>query len=358
MSILNRFVQSFLLLMATFVAYLLAVGLVPGMAEPKQELKPRKAKQRLDPGQPASRESVRFDVDGIPVHAWFYLPGVPGTAVACIVMAHGLGGTKEMELDLYARRFQAAGFAVLVFDYRYWGESGGAPRHLIWIPHQLADWRAAVGYARSRPEVDANRIALWGTSLSGGHVVAIAAQDPGIAAVAAQCPGLDGHVALEESFRRTGVQGSHLRLIVHAQRDLVRSWLGLPAHKVPVVGPPGSVALLTSTQAMQAFEELAPADYVNEACARIAIRGDKYRPIKQAHRIQCPVLLQICEFDAVTPPVLVAEASRRLGKHAQVVRYPIDHFDIYKGEHLQQAVDEQIRFYQRCLIHRAVMPEP
>jgi uncharacterized protein len=348
MSILKRFVQGLLLLIATFAAYLLAVALVPGIVEPKQELKPRKAKQRLAPGPLGSRESIRFYVEGIPLHAWFYLPSTRVTPVACIVMAHGLGGTKEMGLDLYARRFQAAGFAVLVFDYRYWGESGGAPRHLIWIPDQLADWRAAVEYVRSRPEVAPHRIALWGTSLSGGHVIAIAAQDPGIAAVAAQCPGLDGHVALEEIFRRTGFRSSHLRLIVHAQRDLVRSWLGLPAHRVPVVGPPGSVALLASTEAMQAFGELAPDGYVNHACARIAIRGDKYRPVKQAHRIQCPVLLQICEFDAVTPPALVAEAYRRLGEHGEIVRYPIDHFDIYRGEDLERAVEDQIRFYRSC----------
>ena len=82
---------------------------------------------------------------------------------------------------------------------------------------------------------------------------------------------------------------------MHAQRDLVRSWLGLSPHKLPIVGQPGTVALMTTPDAYAAFAELAPAGFVNEACARIAVRGDKYRPITYASRVRCPVLLQICD---------------------------------------------------------------
>ena len=82
-----------------------------------------------------------------------------------------------MGLERYAARFQAAGYAALVFDYRTWGDSEGEPRGLIWIPDQLADYAAAIQYARSRPEIDPARIALWGSSLSGGHVIVATAQD-------------------------------------------------------------------------------------------------------------------------------------------------------------------------------------
>jgi uncharacterized protein len=264
-------------------------------------------------------------------------------------MGHGLGGTKEMGLDRYARRFREAGFAVLVFDYRYFGDSGGEPSHLIWIPDQLDDWAAAIEYARSRPEVDPAQIGLWGTSLSGGHVITTAAKDARIGAVSAQCPALDGMAAAQEAMHHSGISAGYLRLIVHAQRDLVRSWLGLSPHRVPVVGPAGSVALMALPAAVETFAALAPADYENEACARIAIRADKYQPVKGAQAIQCPVLLQICEDDSVTPPAVVAEMERRLGNRVEVIRYPIGHFDIYRGEHFEQAVGDQLRFFVAAL---------
>ncbi len=251
-----------------------------------------------------------------------------------------------MGLERYAARFQAAGYAALVFDYRTWGDSEGEPRGLIWIPDQLADYAAAIQYARSRPEIDPARIALWGSSLSGGHVIVAAAQDAKIACVIAQCPGLDGREAMEMTFRRSGLD---LRLIPHAQRDLVRSWLRLSAHKVPVVGRPGTVALMTTPDALDAFEQFAPAGYVNEACARIAIRGDKYRPVKHAAAVGCPALLQICEQDQLVPIASIEETAKILGTLAEVKRYPIGHFDIYFGEQFETSVADQIAFLSRHL---------
>ena len=344
---MKRLLQGLFVFFGAIVVYLLSVGLLPGISAPVQAL-PRRRSQPQD-GDDDHHENVEFSVDGTTVRAWFYAPSNTPTTVPCMVMAHGLAGVKAMGLDRYARRFQDVGFAVLVFDYRFWGESDGEPRHLAWIPHQLADWSAAVKYARSRPEVDAQRIALWGTSLSGGHVLTIAAADATIAAVIAQCPALDGTEATEEMVQRQGLGAINWGLILHAQRDLVRSWLGLSPHKVPIVGPVGSVALMPLQEAVDAFAELAPSDFVNEACARIAVRMDKYRPVLQADKVRCPVLLQICEHDPVTPPSIVEDANRRLGPRAEIVRYPIGHFDIYQGMNFEQAVAAQVKFLSRLI---------
>ena len=144
-------------------------------------------------------------------------------------------------------------------------------------------------------------------------------------------------------------RGLDLRIIPHAQRDLVRSWLGLSPHKIPVVGKPGDVALMTTPEAMDAIQQMAPSDYVNEACARIAIRGDKYRPVKHASDVRCPTLLQICEKDDLTPICAVEETARILGDLAEVKRYPIGHFDIYTGEHFEASVADQTAFFQKHL---------
>jgi len=105
----------------------------------------------------------------------------------------------------------------------------------------------------------------------------------------------------------------------HAQRDLVRSWLGLPPHKIPIVGKPGTVALMADTNAWNTFEESAPDDFVNEACARITIRIDKYKPINHVDKIDCPVLLQACDYDFALPLHVVEKAVSRLGQRAQVI---------------------------------------
>ena len=193
-----------------------------------------------------SREVVRFEVSGTMIHAWLYLPkGLPNPP--CIVMAHGLGGTKAAGLDPYARRFQLAGFAVLAFDYRHIGESGGEPRQLIWIPKQLEDYAAAVQFARGLKHINPDRIALWGTSLSGGHAIMTASKDHRVACVSVQCPMLDGDAGARAVVKKYGIKGL-LKVVPHAQRDLVRSWLGLSAHTIPLFGKIGTISVISDNE--------------------------------------------------------------------------------------------------------------
>lgn len=333
-------------IIAAFVIELLVVALYPNVSVPKQQL-PRKPTY-TKPNRSGIRQSVSFKVGGSRLNAWLYLPDDLSSPVPCIVMAHGLGATKDMGLDLYAVRFRDAGMAVLVFDYRHLGESEGEPRQLIWIPYQLQDYAAAVEYARSLKEIDGTRVALWGTSLSGGHVLVTAARDSNIACVSAQCPMLDGTAAAREQVRGLGIKYA-LRMVGHAQRDLVRSWLGLSPHRIPIVGKPGTVALMSDEGAWNTFAELAPDDFVNEACARIAIGIGRYRPVNYLHRIRCHVLLQVCDYDFAQPPQVVEIAARKLGERARIIRYPIGHFDIYHGDHFEAAVNHQIQFFKQHL---------
>jgi len=328
--------------------YLAAVAVLPGFEVPQQPLKKitRVAKVPHE-RPPVPRKNVSIAVSGASLSAWLYLPLDTSTPVPCIVMASGLGGTKDMGLD-YSLRFQDADFAVLVFDYRYFGQSEGEPRQLIWIPHQLEDWAAAIEYARNLTAVDPARIALWGTSLSGGHVIVTAARDRQIACVVAQCPGVDGRASAEMAFERYPI-GYNLRMLMHGQRNIVRSWLGLSPHKVPIVGKPGSIALMTASNAYDAFVQLAPESFVNEACARIIVRGDKYRPIKYAQDVRCPVLLQICEKDELLSVESIEETGQILGQYAEIRRYPIGHFDVYFGKNRENSINDQIEFYMKHL---------
>jgi len=332
-----------------FIIELLIVGLYPNVSAPKQhpEIKPKVSKDKTITGMGARKE-VKFDVKGVAVSAWLFLPEASSSPVPCVVMAHGLGGTKNMGLDAYAGRFSQVGLAVLAFDYRYNGESAGEPRQLIWIPSQLEDYAGAIDYVRSLKEIDPARIALWGTSLSGGHVIVSAARDNNIACIAAQCPLLDGSETAEEHVKHMGIKYV-IRMAGHGQRDIVRSWLKLSPHRVPIVGKAGTIALMANNDAWNTFSAMAPDNYINEACARIAIRMDKYQPINQLGQVNCPVLLQVGDKDMAVPAKVVNKAQKLLKQNCEVIHYPIDHFDIYLEDNFERAVNDQVAFFSKHL---------
>src|SRR5438093_2188085 len=186
-----------------------------------------------------TRLDVAFTSSGDECRAWLFLPDTERPPL--VILGHGLGATREFGLEPYARRFADAGIAALVFTYRHFGDSGGQPRQLLDIERQLADWAAALAYARSLDGIDSERIALWGTSFGGGHVIEAAARDGAVAAVVSQCPFTDGLAATRAASPR-----SLARAMVPALRDELARIRRRPPVLVPLVGPPGSTALLTS----------------------------------------------------------------------------------------------------------------
>ncbi|MFO7559810.1 MAG: alpha/beta hydrolase [Desulfobacterales bacterium] len=294
------------------------------------------------------KKEIPFTCAGETLKAWFFLPEEERAPAPCIVMAHGFGGTKTAGLEPYAEHFQQAGFAVLVFDYRHFGDSQGEPRQLLSIRRQLEDWRAAVSFVRMIPEIDSKRIALWGTSFSGGHVVVVAAQDKDIACISAQCPMMDGLAATSSALRTGGVFNS-LRMIGHGLRDQVGAWIGLKPHMMSIVGPPGSIAAMTTPDAYEGYKALVPEDFPNEVCARIGLQVGSYRPIKHARKVRCPALIQICEKDSVAPIEVAEKTASAIGPLAEVKRYPIGHFDIYQNDDFKQSVVDQTDFFKRHL---------
>lgn len=292
------------------------------------------------------RTSVKFSSGGIECDAWLYLPrsAERGPRVPIIVMAHGLGGIKAMGLDVYAERFQAAGYGCLVFDYRYFGESAGEPRALLDISRQRADWHAAIAYARSLPGIDPERVVAWGTSFAGGHVIATAAKDVRLAAAIAQCPFTDGPASIAVMPPWTG-----LRLTLRGLRDFVSSLVGVRPVLVPLIGKKGQTALMTSVDSVAGFNAIASAANVtppSEVSARIVLQLPFDRPGALAGRIACPILFCVCDGDTVAPsPQTLKHASR--APKSEVKLYSYGHFEIYLGAPFEHAIKDQIAFLQK-----------
>ncbi len=288
----------------------------------------------------AEREDVRFPSGEADCAAWLYRPadGSPGPS-PLVILGHGLGAVREMRLDAYAERFAAAGLAALAFTYRHFGDSGGEPRQLLHIGRQLEDWRAALRYGRALEGIDTRRIALWGSSFGGGHVLEIGAGEPGIAAVVSQCPFTDGVASLRAADPKVAA-----RLTLRALRDDLSRLARRPPVRIPTAGPPGSLALMTAPDALPGVEALAAGHAVDHTVsARIGTRIGLYRPGRALRRPHPPTLLCVCEHDSVAPARATVRHADR-GRDVEVRRYPIGHFDIYWGDAFERAVADQLEF--------------
>jgi dienelactone hydrolase len=294
----------------------------------------------------SERTRLSFASGSVELVGYFYRPAHATGKVPCVVMGHGFGGTQD-RLVASAERFAGAGFAVLTFDYRNFGESGGQPRQLVGIGGQLEDWRAAVRLARDHEGVDTERIALWGSSLGGGHVVSVAAEDPRVAAVVAQVP-FNGFPRRVEGRSTLDT----MKLLWAMGTDAARGVLGRPPRHIPVVGKPGEVAVTATPQAQEHIAALSGEArdtlWRNEVAPRALFAMMRYRPGEVAHRLGMPVLVCVAERDLETP----AELSRQIAERAprgELRRYPVSHFDFYReGQCLRTDRIEWVRIGSKC----------
>ncbi|MDP3890060.1 alpha/beta hydrolase [Nocardioides sp.] len=293
------------------------------------------------------RSDLTFPSGDAECAAWLYRPDGNGQdPTPLVILGHGLGATREMGLDAYARRFVEAGFTALVFDYRGFGDSGGEPRQWLDVKRQLADWQAAIDVAHTLDGIDPARIALFGSSFGGGHVLRAAAADPRVAAVISQCPFTSGLASTLAAGPR-----SVLKLVPAALHDLVAARLGRPPRRVALVGAPGSAALMTAPDAEPGYRALVPegVEHDLEVDGRIALHITRQAPGRAAAKVRCPLLFAVCQSDTVAPagPTLKYAAHAPRG---EVRQYPIGHFDIYRGEAFEVAVRHQVEFLTRHLL--------
>lgn len=284
---------------------------------------------------------------------WF--PAVSGDLAGpdgrpCVVMAHGFGCTRDGGLEPFAERFAAAGCHVVTFDYRGFGTSDGQPRQRVSYRRQRQDYAAVVASVRHLDDVDPDRVVVWGTSYSGGHVVAVAARDHRIAAVISQGAALDG-LAILRKPEKTDPNTPRSKgpcMIAAALRDLSTVITRRDPVRVDSVGAPGDFALLTAEDFTDYLDLMGPT-WRNAVCARSLLGLPFNRAVLRAGDVECPTLFVIAEQDTIAPPASVREAARRVGALAEIVTYDCPHFDIYGGQVFEQSVTAQVGFLTRIL---------
>lgn len=288
----------------------------------------------------ALRSDHVFISRGSRCSAWLYLPR-HAKRPPVVIMAHGFGAERTFGLEPFAERFADVGLATFLFDYRCFGDSEGEPRNWISPRRHLQDWEAALAYVRDLESIDASRMALWGTSFSGGHVIVIAARHKEISAVVAQVPFADGLALL------TSTPLKHiLRLSMAALGDLSGSIIGCSPLTVPIVGPPDSCAIMNMPGSWEGYCSLLPEDtsWTNACPARAVFTTSFYRPTLHAQRVECPTLFVVADHDEVIPLRSVRREVAR-APNAKVLVLSGSHFDVYKGSRFEEAIAAEQDFF-------------
>lgn len=291
---------------------------------------------------------IEFDSAGLRCRGRLARPDDAGDSrLPCVILAHGFGATKEGRLAAFAERFAQAGMAALLFDYRHFGDSEGEPRQVISIRRQHEDWHAAVAYARTRSDLDPDRIALWGTSFSGGHVVRIASRDKRIAAVVSQVPFASGMASVAATPPK-----AIAAMLPRAVADLARDAAGMDPVYFPTVGPEGSAAVLTRDSADEKYRAMFPEEKQppNFVAARIGLMIGSYNPVRDASGVECPLLVVVAEGDSITPPGPARKMAERAPR-GELVAVPGGHFEAYFGPTFEQVVAAETEFLANHLLN-------
>lgn len=298
------------------------------------------------------RRDVTFTSQGLKCAGWYYVPAglKAGEKCPAIVMAHGFSGVKEMGLDKYAEKFAAAGFAVLVFDYRYMGASEGEPRGQLFYFEQHQDYRNAISWLSLQKEVDAQRIGAWGTSNSGGHVLYLAAFDKRIKTVVAQVPGVGSWDAYFAKLSPDDLVAVHGRFAANRNETYAS---GRAKYLPVVVADPKQRAAMRQKDAYDYFTNIAKAgapNWRNQVTVESLELNMEYKPVANIDLVSpTPLLMIIASSDNISPPELQKRAFDRAKEPKRLVTIKGGHFDVYSGAGYEEASKEAVEWFIRQL---------
>jgi len=292
-------------------------------------------------GSKFTREDVNFYSEGTRCSAWLYLP-TSDSKCPIIVMAHGLGGTRELRIYEYAERFAQAGYACFLFDYRNFGSSDGNKRQLINVKVQLEDWNNAIEFIKKDNRIDGKQLLLFGTSFSGGHVIWLSAHRDDVKGAIAQCPYTDTLATIKAVSLRY-----ILKKIPFVIADLLSCITGYHPVMLKLSTYKGENAFMeTDEETYKQF--VGDAEFINEVPARTLLEFVKYSPGKYFSRVENPIYVAVCSKDVLAPAEKTIQLAGKT-KYSICKKYDCGHFEIYLNPYFAEAINDYISFYNQIL---------
>ncbi len=297
------------------------------------------------------RENVAFKSKGEMLEgtkSWQEHMGAPRPAV---VVAHGFSGTKEMRpLPALAESLVQAGFVVLTFDFRFLGASGGEPRGRIVLHEQLEDFAAAIDWLGQQPDVDPDRIGIWGTSFASQLVMTLGAFDPRAKVVVAQVPTFNNLAKATKARMGEAAWRDWLALMV---QDAAARRAGAAGRTIKVVANDGSDAFLPLKEAY---------DFAMEAGATVpAWRNEVTLDSLLLNQME---RASFAHVDLIAPKPLLLQAARQdfsaslsqtetifaaLDGPKKLDVFDCGHFGVYYPPYLEQAIASSVAWFREHL---------
>lgn len=279
------------------------------------------------------RRDIEINAEGTILRGWLYLPERAKGRVPAVVMAHGFSAVKEMYLDRFAEVFSQAGLAALVYDNRNFGASDGEPRQEIDPWQQVRDYRHAITWIRNRAEIDADKIGVWGSSYSGGHVLTVGAIDRRVKCVVSQVPLVSGSRNLKRLIRADMI--AEVRKQFDADRE-ARFAGSAPAMMPVVAEDPMAPAALPTADSWQWFSETGrtrATAWRNEVTLRTVEMLGEYEPGDYITRISpTPLLMVIAANDHLAVADEAFAAYNRALEPKRILVLDGGHFDAYVND--------------------------
>lgn len=299
------------------------------------------------------RRDVTLTSQGLHLSGWYYVPrGLrSGEVRPAIVMAHGFSAPKEALLSNFAERFAAAGFVVLVFDYRYQGASEGEPRGQIFPAEQIEDYRNAITWVSAQKEVNAQKIGVWGTSYSGAHVLHLGAFDRRVKAVVSQVPLVDGPANAARLNRADNLP----QVLAFLAGDRAQRYTTGTVNYIPVVAPEGQPSALPTPESLDFFTKVVATSaprWENRTTLESMEKFLEYNPGANIARISpTPLLMVVAEDDRLTPTDLAIEAYMRAREPKRLVLFRGGHFAAYQEPGLNTTAPAAVEWFRQWLMH-------
>ncbi|OAG33984.1 hypothetical protein AYO21_11884 [Fonsecaea monophora] len=283
--------------------------------------------------------------DGTTIRAWFYAAG-PKAPV--IILSAGLSGVQEHFLPSFAESFQKAGIAAVSFDHRNWGLSDGLPRHHSNHYQQTQDTHDVVAYVSTELDIDPERIAIWGSSFSGGIALIAGAVDPRVKVVITQVP---------------FVSGNHLRsqmpapLLARIYEDRAATTESEPTY-IPVfpeeynaAQPDPAAAMMATEESWHYYQHIKELgiDKENRITMQTLFHAIRSEPSAFVPFLNKPLFMAIASNDSLISPSKQQEVFETAKDPKALVRFDSGHFSLYEGALFEKNIAAQIDFLHNHL---------
>lgn len=299
-------------------------------------------------------ERIEFISQEAVLRGDLYLTGTDSSKNPIVVMAHGFTTTiNGMTADKYALEFQKAGFAVLLYDHRNLGISDGEPRQEINFWMQARGYIDAIDYLFTRSEIDTNRIAVWGASMSSREAFLVGTIDDRVKAVISMIPAFGDELPAKNlsedhyKFAKKTLLSKNIKNLPHTMTERI------PIVSSDQLGTPSALVELTAYRWFIEYGGRFGTNWQNIVSFSIVETPDQFHIGQCASHLKAPILMVVAKNDEMTgaSPKITKEVFEMIKQPKEWVDIDGGHFGLlyYPSDLFNQSSRAQIDFLIKYL---------